>query len=150
MSNRAKIILYSLLAIGVFAIVVVVFTRNSRILEGERNNLEQKIRQLSSELDALRKSERRFVFKSDSLGRVLDPMMQYEALIRANQHRDEAYLAMPWRYGDQVMVLPDSISGIVSEVVLGGNPWNYYVRYKVLLKGGKSLEVYPNQLSAPK
>jgi hypothetical protein len=150
MSNRAKIILYSLLAIGVFAIVVVVFTRNSRILEGERNNLEQKIRQLSSELDALRKSERRFVFKSDSLGRVLDPMMQYEALIKANQHRDEAYLAMPWRYGDQVMVLPDSISGIVSEVVLGGNPWNYYVRYKVLLKGGKSLEVYPNQLSAPK
>jgi hypothetical protein len=48
------------------------------------------------------------------------------------------------------MVLPDSVAGIVSEVVLGGNPWNYYVRYKVLLKGGKSLEVYPNQLSAPK
>lgn len=150
MSNRAKIILYSLLVIGVFAIVIVVFSRNNRILEGERNSLEQKIRQLSSELEALRKSERRFVFKSDSLGRVLDPMMQYEALIRANQHRDEAYLAMPWRYGDQVMVLPDSIAGIVSEVILGGNPWNYYVRYKVLLKGGKSIEAYPNQLSAPK
>jgi hypothetical protein len=150
MSNRAKIILYSLLVIGVFAIVIVVFKRNNRILEGERNSMEQKIRQLSSELDALRKSERRFVYKSDSLGRVLDPMMQYEALIRANQHRDEAYLAMPWRYGDSVMVLPDSVAGIVSEVILGGNPWNYYVRYKVLLKGGKSIEAYPNQLSAPK
>lgn len=150
MSNRAKIILYSLLVIGVFAIVIVVFKRNNRILEGERNSMEQKIRQLSSELDALRKSERRFVYKSDSLGRVLEPMMQYEALIRANQHRDEAYLAMPWRYGDPVMVLPDSVAGIVSEVILGGNPWNYYVRYKVLLKGGKSIEAYPNQLSAPK
>lgn len=150
MSNRAKVILYSLLGIGIFAIVILMYSRNNRILEGERNALEQKIRALSSELDALKKSERRYVYKSDSLGRVLDPMMQYEALIRANQHRDEAYLAMPWRYGDRVTVLPDSVGGIVSEVILGGNPWNYYVRYKVLLKGGKSIEAYPNQLSAPK
>lgn len=149
MSNRAKMILYSLLGMGIMAIVILMYLRNNRILEGERNALEQKIRQLNNELEALRKSERRYVFKSDSLGRMLDPMMQYEALIKANQHRDEAYLAMPWRYGDRVTVLPDSVGGIVSEVILGGNPWNYYVRYKVLLKGGKSIEAYPNQLSSP-
>ena len=44
----------------------------------------------------------------------------------------------------------DSVGGIVSEIILGGNPWNYYVRYKVLLKGGKSIEAYPNQLSTPR
>jgi hypothetical protein len=37
---------------------------------------------------------------------------------------------------------------MINEVIMGGNPWNYYIRYKIMLKGGKEIEVYPSQLVA--
>ena len=103
---------------------------------------------IDSEISKLKSKEQQTRSSRDSLAAVLQPYLGYDALLRANMKRDEAYAALPFKYGDKVLLLPDSAHGMISEVIMGGNPWNYYIRYKIMLKGGKESEVYPSQLVA--
>jgi hypothetical protein len=53
---------------------------------------------------------------------------------------------LPFKYGEMVYVLPDSSRGIIEGIVYGGNQFESYVKYKILLKDKKYLEVNPTQL----
>lgn len=148
MGRQGRLILIGLLAGGIIFLLGWLYFRSNRLLQTERDRLDTEMRDLRNQIAQLKNKELQSRKTRDSLSAVLQPYLGYEALLRANMKRDEAYAALPFKYGDKVLLLPDSARGMISEVIMGGNPWNYYIRYKVMLKGGKESEVYPSQLIA--
>jgi hypothetical protein len=148
MGRQGRLIIIGLLGAGVLFLFGWLYFRSNRMLQTERDRLDAEIRELHSQIGQWKTKELQSRKTRDSLSAVLQPYLGYEALLRANMKRDEAYAALPFKYGDKVLLLPDSARGMISEVIMGGNPWNYYIRYKVMLKGGKESEVYPSQLIA--
>lgn len=148
MGQQGRLIIIGLLGAGVLFLFGWLYFRSNRMLQTERDRLDAEIRELHSQIGQWKSKELQSRKTRDSLAAVLQPYLGYEALLRANMKRDEAYAALPFKYGDKVLLLPDSARGMISEVIMGGNPWNYYIRYKVMLKGGKESEVYPSQLIA--
>lgn len=146
MGQQGRLIIIGLLGAGVLFLFGWLYFRSNRMLQTERDRLDAEIRELHSQIGQWKSKELQSRKTRDSLAAVLQPYLGYEALLRANMKRDEAYAALPFKYGDKVLLLPDSARGMISEVIMGGNPWNYYIRYKVMLKGGKESEVYPSQL----
>jgi hypothetical protein len=148
MGRQGRLIIFALLGGGVIFLFGWLYFRSNKLLQSERERLDAEIRGLRSEISMLKSKEQQTRSSRDSLAAVLQPYLGYDALLRANMKRDEAYAALPFKYGDKVLLLPDSARGMISEVIMGGNPWNYYIRYKIMLKGGKESEVYPSQLVA--
>jgi hypothetical protein len=148
MGRQGRLIIIALLGGGVIFLFGWLYFRSNKLLQSERERLDAEIRGLRSEISKLKSKEQQTRSSRDSLAAVLQPYLGYDALLRANMKRDEAYAALPFKYGDKVLLLPDSARGMISEVIMGGNPWNYYIRYKIMLKGGKESEVYPSQLVA--
>jgi hypothetical protein len=148
MGRQGRLIIIALLGGGVVFLFGWLYFRSNKMLQTERERLDAEIRGLRSEISKLKTKELQTRSSRDSIAAVLQPYLGYDALLRANMKRDEAYAALPFKYGDKVLLLPDSARGMISEVIMGGNPWNYYIRYKIMLKGGKESEVYPSQLVA--
>jgi len=148
MGQQGRLIIIALLGGGVIFLFGWLYFRSNKMLQTERERLDTEIRGLRSEISKLKTKELQTRSSRDSIAAVLQPYLGYDALLRANMKRDEAYAALPFKYGDKVLLLPDSARGMISEVIMGGNPWNYYIRYKIMLKGGKESEVYPSQLVA--
>jgi hypothetical protein len=148
MGRQGRLIIIALLGGGVIFLFGWLYFRSNKMLQTERERLDAEIRGLRSEISKLKTKELQTRSSRDSIAAVLQPYLGYDALLRANMKRDEAYAALPFKYGDKVLLLPDSARGMISEVIMGGNPWNYYIRYKIMLKGGKESEVYPSQLVA--
>jgi hypothetical protein len=148
MGRQGRLIIIALLGGGVIFLFGWLYFRSNKMLQTERERLDAEIRGLRSEISKLKTKELQTRSSRDSIAAVLQPYLGYDALLRANIKRDEAYAALPFKYGDKVLLLPDSARGMISEVIMGGNPWNYYIRYKIMLKGGKESEVYPSQLVA--
>jgi hypothetical protein len=148
MGQQGRLIIIALLGGGVIFLFGWLYFRSNKMLQTERERLDTEIRGLRSEISKLKTKELQTRSSRDSLAAVLQPYLGYDALLRANMKRDEAYAALPFKYGDKILLLPDSARGMINEVIMGGNPWNYYIRYKIMLKGGKETEVYPSQLVA--
>ncbi len=148
MGRQGRLIIIALLGGGVIFLFGWLYFRSNKMLQTERERLDAEIRGLRSEISKLKTKELQTRSSRDSLAAVLQPYLGYDALLRANMKRDEAYAALPFKYGDKILLLPDSARGMINEVIMGGNPWNYYIRYKIMLKGGKETEVYPSQLVA--
>lgn len=50
---------------------------------------------------------------------------------------DTAYKSLPFRYGQQVLILPDSSVGVINSISLTANQLEYSVRYLVRNKKGE-------------
>lgn len=121
---------------------------SKKLLENEREALQEQIIELNSELNKVRGISHRTRVTKDSLYNVLRPYMPYEAMVKSSAQRDSIASLLPLKYGDLVFVLPDSLKGIIEGIVYGGNQFESYVKYKVLLKNNKYIEVNPTQLKS--
>lgn len=121
---------------------------SKKLLENEREALQEQIIELNSELNKVRGISHRTRVTKDSLYKVLRPYMPYEAMVKSSAQRDSIARLLPLKYGDLVFVLPDSLKGIIEGIIYGGNQFESYVKYKVLLKNNKYVEVNPTQLKS--
>jgi hypothetical protein len=71
-------------------------------------------------------------------------------MVKSNAQRDSIARLLPFKYGEMVYVMPDSLKGIIEGIVYGGNQFESYVKYKVLLKNNKYVEVNPTQIIGQK
>jgi hypothetical protein len=85
-------------------------------------------------------------FKRDSLQREVNSLSIYRSLTKAMVHRDEATSLLKYKVGDFVYMKRDSVKVVISDIVIGGSKYEYYVRYKVLHKDKTEEEVIPELL----
>ena len=60
----------------------------------------------------------------------------YQAVIRSAALRDSIYKLLPYKFGDAVFVMPDSIKGIINSVQINGNASDYSIKYWVRTSKG--------------
>ncbi|MBI2257780.1 MAG: hypothetical protein HYU67_02660 [Flavobacteriia bacterium] len=121
---------------------------SNRILQNEREILKNEIVRLKTEVDAVNKKVKKTRFSRDSLYHVLLPYMPYESMVKSTAQRDSIARLLPFKYGEAVVVMPDSVKGIIDGIVYGGNQFESYVKFKVLLKDQKYVEVLPTHLQS--
>lgn len=82
-------------------------------------------------------------FKRDSLQREVNALSIYRSLTKAMVHRDEATSLLKYKVGDFVYMKRDSAKVVISDIVIGGSKYEYYVRYRVLHKDKTEEDVIP-------
>jgi hypothetical protein len=79
----------------------------------------------------------------DSLVRANADLSKYKALTMAMVSRDEATSPLKYKVGNFVYLKRDSSKVVISDIIIGGSKYEYYVKYKVLHKDNVSEEVIP-------
>lgn len=82
-------------------------------------------------------------FKRDSLYKEVQKLSIYKSLTKAMVHRDEATSLLRYNVGDFVYMKRDSSKVVISDIIIGGSKYEYYVKYKVLHKDNSTEEVIP-------
>lgn len=82
-------------------------------------------------------------YKRDSLIQIVNELSTYRSLTQAMVNRDEATAPLKYKVGNIVYLKRDSAKVVVSDIVIGGSKYEYYVKYKVLHKDNVSEEVIP-------
>lgn len=83
------------------------------------------------------------VFKRDSLAREVKILSIYQSLSKAMVHRDEATKLLKYKVGDVVYSKRDSSKVVISDIVIGGSQFEYYVKYRLLHKDNTTEDVLP-------
>lgn len=81
--------------------------------------------------------------KIDSLNKANGELSKYKTLTQAMIHRDEATSQLKHNIGDMVYLKNDSSRVVIEDVLIGGGKYNYYVKYRVLLKDNTTREIVP-------
>jgi hypothetical protein len=84
-------------------------------------------------------SEMQGIIKSQ--GTQLKEYKPYQAVVRAAALRDSIYTLLPFKFGETVYIMPDSIRATVNAVNIMGNASEYSIKYQVRTKKGDYVNI---------
>jgi hypothetical protein len=84
--------------------------------------------QLSNSNSTLNKTR----FQRDSALTILKRVENYFPFIGMLQYRDSVSAALPYEVGDIVLIKPDSIKGVITDIITGGTSFSQSVQFKVM------------------
>lgn len=79
----------------------------------------------------------------DSLTKVNYGLSKFKTLTMAMIRRDEITNQLNHKVGDIVYMKNDSSKVVIEDVLIGGNKYNYYIKFKVLYKDNTTRDVIP-------
>ncbi len=82
----------------------------------------------------------------DSLIVINSFLAKYRALTEAMTYRDSVRLPMQYKIGDVARLKRDSSRVVISDIVVGGSKYDYYIKYKVLFKDNTTEDIIPELL----
>jgi hypothetical protein len=82
-------------------------------------------------------------YKRDSLIKEVKQLSIYKSLTKAMVHRDEATSLLNYKVGDFVLLKRDSARVVISDIIIGGSKFEYYIKYRVLHKDNSTEDVLP-------
>jgi hypothetical protein len=81
--------------------------------------------------------------KRDSLIKEVKQLSIYKSLTKGMVHRDEATSLLKYKIGDFVYMKRDSARVVISDIIIGGSKYEYYIKYEVLHKDNSTEKVIP-------
>jgi len=96
-----------------------------------------KFNQLTNVNDSFQRQQMRLENVIASQKNKLESYSPYLSLLSSLKILDTAYKSLPFRYGQQVLILPDSSAGVINSISLTANQLEYSVRYLVRNKKGE-------------
>jgi hypothetical protein len=128
-TNWGKIIFIVLVAVLVVFLCVLVWQT-----ENKKNALSQK-------LENQIKDQQKKLNRLDSLAKkqalLLKEYKPYQAVVRSAALRDSIYTLLPFKFGENVYIMPDSIKATINSVSINGNASEYSIKYLVRTKKGE-------------
>lgn len=122
-----------------------------------KNNLEEKQRLMIQEtnkkdlemakmlMTEANKSES-YRYKNDSLATITRENIAYRELVRKMVARDMSGKSELPEVGSIVIFKNDSTRGVLSDIIIGGGKFDYYVKCRVVRKDGTTAEIKPEML----
>jgi hypothetical protein len=101
--------------------------------ENNKNSLTQKLEKQLQEQEQKINLLNSTVNKQSGLLKEYKP---YQAVIRSAALRDSLYKLLPYKFGEAVYILPDSIKGIINSVQINGNASEYSIKYLIRTSKG--------------
>jgi len=108
------------------------------------NNIKQK--RITDLENAINNSNSRYmstVYTKDSLFRINAFLSKYRILTEAMTYRDSVTNPLKYKIGDVVTLKIDSSRAVISDIIIGGSKYSYYIKYKILLKDKSTEEIVP-------
>lgn len=107
---------------------------------------EDRARERLSELRETQQQNSYLSRRSDSLYKEATMLSANRPLSLAISHRDNATKLLKFSVGEAVYLKRDSTRVIVTDVIIGGSAYNYYVRYRVANRENREEEIIPELL----
>lgn len=89
-------------------------------------------KQLKNKEDKINQLEKIILFKADQL----DNFKPYTAIVKSAALRDSIYKLLPYKFGERVFIMPDSIKAVINSISINGNATDYSIKYVVRTKKG--------------
>lgn len=135
MSNRQTFWIF-----GFFIVLMgVVFTLMMFSMKDDKRKLDELTTKLSKEQSVSTSCS----VSRDSLTRINAELSKYKTLTMAMVYRDDVTKDLKHKVGDIVRLKNDSAKVVIEDVLIGGGKYNYYLKFKVLLKDNTTREVVP-------
>lgn len=123
-------------------VIVLLFINNSNQSKKHQEEIVALQVQYQNDLNRLGRAN----VTIDSLFKVAYHLEKYRGLVEAGYTRDSSRIAIPHYVGDVVMLKVDSSRVVITDIVVGGSQFEYYVRYRVQHKDRTIEEVAPEMI----
>jgi hypothetical protein len=100
-------------------------------LSGDQVKLQEQLNQLTLDNQKLLTEKQKYFYLSDSLNSELQPYLPMKALMLSVQMRNFVKNELPFKPGDIVKFKSDSLNYVIQDLVIGGNTYSYYVKYRI-------------------
>lgn len=127
-------ILTSIALLLLLGLLVYQYAAQRRILEDRTADLEKTLRERTTALQQA-------TARAEQLDSALKDYRAYDAIIQSSRIREALYRQLPLAAGDRVLILPDSMPGVIQAVTVSGNAMEYSIRYRVRQKDGQTAEL---------
>ena len=127
----------------VISVVVLALGSTIYLMARKMNNSNKKIKELENNLQTSGENYFKLMNSKDSLLHVNSFLAKYKALTVAMTYRDNVRLPLQYNIGDKVYLKRDSSKVIVSDIIVGGGKYEYYLKYKVMGSDGQEEEIVP-------
>lgn len=130
--------------------ICIIFWQNKSIEEDEKGikELKESIKLLTMEIKSVKRKKFEVEVNRDSLQRNLDYLWQYKTLVQSTKFRDQISSNFNFEPGDRVRLKTDSSAVIVTDILVGGNRYNYFVKFLVKNNKGAIVEVSPLEIES--
>jgi DNA-directed RNA polymerase subunit H (RpoH/RPB5) len=88
----------------------------------------------------------KLMYTKDSLMLINAFLAKYRTLTVAMTYRDSVRMSLKYKIGDVVRMKRDSARAIISDIIIGGGRYEYYIKYKVMLKSGQEEDIVQEML----
>jgi hypothetical protein len=112
--------------------------------------LKQNVQILQKQLKSIKKEKTIVSFEKDSLKKNLNYLWGYKPLVMTSYLRDRITATFDYKPGDLVRMKADSSIVLVTDIVLGGNDYNYFLKFLIKNKKGEIKEVSPIEIQSIK
>ena len=114
------------------------------------SELKQNLQLLQNQLKSIKKEKTIVSFEKDSLKKNLNYLWGYKPLVMTSYLRDRITANFDYKPGDIVRMKTDSSIVLVTDIVLGGNEYNYFLKFLIKNRKGECKEVSPLEVESLK
>jgi preprotein translocase subunit YajC len=150
-SNKKTIIIAGLIIAIISSVLYFQFINQSKEEKEYQTTvleLKQNVQVLQKQLKSIKKEKTIVSFEKDSLKKNLNYLWGYKPLVMTSYLRDRITANFDYKPGDLVRMKTDSSIVIVTDILLGGNDYNYFLKFLIKNKKGESKEVSPLEIEA--
>jgi hypothetical protein len=137
-----------ILAVAVVITIGVIYWQNQSIKEDQMGiaALKSNIEQLKQEMKTIKNKKREVEINRDSLQKNLNYLWQYKTLVQSTKVRDQVGDNFNFHPGDRVRLKADSSIVVITDLMVGGNRYNYFVKFLIKNNKGLQSEVSPIEI----
>ena len=152
-SNKKTIIIAGLIIAIISSVLYFQFINQSKEEKEYQTTvleLKQNVQILQKQLKSIKKEKPIVSFEKDSLKKNLNYLWGYKPLVMTSYLRDRITATFDYKPGDLVRMKADSSIVLVTDIVLGGNDYNYFLKFLIKNKKGEIKEVSPIEIQSIK
>jgi len=142
---KKYIIIFASVAVVLFILVWVII-RINQDAHGKELYLQKRISVIEEKYKQDSVKLVRTIYMRDSISVISNYLSKYWALADALYERDSVRTHLQYGVGDRVMLKRDSGRAVVTDIIIGGSKYEYYVKYRVQLKDKSFEEILPELL----
>jgi hypothetical protein len=148
-SNKKTILIAGLIVTIISSVLFFQFINQSKEEKEYQSTvleLKENVQILQKQLKSIKKEKTIVSFEKDSLKKNLNYLWGYKPLVMTSYLRDRITANFDYKPGDLVRMKADSSIVIVTDIILGGNDYNYFLKFLIKNKKGESKEVSPLEI----
>jgi hypothetical protein len=97
-------------------------------------------------MKTIKNKKREVEINRDSLQKNLNYLWQYKTLVQSTKVRDQVGDNFNFHPGDRVRLKADSSIVVITDLMVGGNRYNYFVKFLIKNNKGLQSEVSPIEI----